>query len=100
MSICDECVRECTQRNDFDVFTTCDLFEPREEEHVCKLAFKGSFKEYLRAIGDPVVRCRDCTQFMRDFFTDEGRPHFCAEHGVDLPDGEGFCAWAARTEVE
>ena len=46
-----------------------------------------------------VVRCKDCATFIRDATPhDDDRPHFCSELGVDLADGDGFCAWGVRRD--
>lgn len=46
---------------------------------------------------EEIVRCRDCkgiranaTPYNRE------RPHWCVTLGIDLADGNGFCAWAKR----
>ena len=51
-------------------------------------------------VREEVVRCKDCATFIRDATPhDDDRPHFCSELGLDLADGDGFCAWGRRTDA-
>lgn len=46
---------------------------------------------------ESIVRCRDCSWFHEDAtLEDQEYPHFCHQHGIDLMDGNGFCAWGER----
>lgn len=46
-------------------------------------------------VREEIVRCRDCQGFVSNATTDE-YPHFCTKLGIDLKDGNGFCAWGER----
>lgn len=46
-----------------------------------------------------IVRCKDCYYFRRDMaLYDADCPHFCAEHGIDMAEDDGFCSWAREAE--
>lgn len=74
-------------------------------EYVCELPVEGmvSFMSgsELIPVLEHVVRCRDCKSFREDATPhDHERPHFCGLHGIDLSDGDGFCAWGVPREVD
>lgn len=64
-----------------------------DDSDECKV-FMMPLSDAERDLFAGIVRCRDCVWFRRNATPhDTVRPHFCAELGIDLVDGDGFCAW-------
>ena len=51
----------------------------------------------LEAERPEVIRCKNCFWFNENAMpNDEDYPHFCHKLGIDLKDGNGFCAWSHK----
>ena len=70
-------------------------------EHICECLRDGDkvSAKFNGAVRERIVRCRDCDGFLRDATLRDEYPHFCAVHGIDLRDGDGFCAWPRPKEA-
>lgn len=58
--------------------------------------YQGIADELNDTIG--FVYCRECDHFLENATThDKKYPHFCSEHGIDMADANGFCAWGRKS---